>query len=60
MSGLMITNLLVGGLMILIHNKVKDPEELKWVLNIVLGCWFLVQILPEGCKPDTFIGWGVN
>ena len=60
MSGLMIANLIVGGLMVLIHTKVKDPEELKWVLNIVLGCWFLVQILPEGCQPDLFIGWGVN
>ena len=60
MSGIWIANLIVGGLMVLIHNKVKEPEELKWVLNIVLGCWFLVQILPEGCQPDLFIGHGVN
>ena len=29
MSGLMISNLIVGGLMVLIYNKVKEAEELK-------------------------------
>ena len=60
MSGIWIANLIVGGLMVLVYNKVKEPEELKWVFLVVLGCWFLLQIIPEGCQPDLFIGHGVN
>ena len=60
MSGIWIANLIVGGLMVLIYNKVKEPEEMKWILIGVLGLWFLVQILPESCQPDLFIGHGVN
>jgi hypothetical protein len=60
MSGILITNLIVFGLMVLIYNKVKEPEEMKWILIGVLGLWFIVQILPTGCQPDLFIGHGVN
>ena len=55
MSGLMITNLIVGGLMVLTYFRVEDGG-LKGAILLILGFWFLAQILPSGCfgNPPIF------
>jgi len=52
MSGLIITNLIVGGLMGLVFFKVEHGG-LKGAILLILGFWLLAQILPIGCFGDS-------
>ena len=51
MSGILITNLIVGGLMVLTYFRVENGG-LKGAILLILGFWFLAQILPIGCLGD--------
>ena len=45
MSGILITNLIVGGLMVLIYNKVKECIVTGWVVSsIILTIWSYIYI----------------
>ena len=53
MSGLMITNLIVGGLMVLTYFSRLEKGGIKGAILLVLSFWFIAQILPIGCFGDS-------